>query len=238
MRPSIGTPGGAAVGRRRSTIVLALTLAIVSVFTLAAPASAASNKHRLRFQNCYLQDGSWAWETTVDSPLDANDRALHVVVPTDGCVLAFTNASQRITKLASKVKNVSFDFAEPPGGTVTGGSPRFSILLTNDHFLFVDANNCRGTIDATWGRADFTGFLSTDVVCSIFLDDGTQYTNTPTQTAWQVFAAANPAVRVVSDFFITDIPGDYTVDRISFGSNKLYGNGNNPSANCGLEANC
>jgi hypothetical protein len=242
MRPITTRPRSGVTVSRRSKTVLALMIGIVSVFGFAGTASAASSNHKLKFENCYLADGDWGWVKTADSPIDTDSKALHINVPADGCVDAYTKKSLRINLPVGDVTNLSFDFREPQaGGTVTGGSPRLSIILDNGDVVFADANNCNRPIPVSggdWGRADFTGFLSTDGPCTIYRGDGTPYANTPTQSAWQVFATANPGRVLVYDFFITDIPGDYYIDRISLGTGKLYGRNNRPSGNCSSESSC
>ncbi|HEY7525048.1 MAG TPA: hypothetical protein VH720_15475 [Candidatus Limnocylindrales bacterium] len=217
-------------------------MALGSVTAFAGTASAASSNHKLKFENCYIEKGSHSWVKTSDSPIDTDNKALHIVVPTDGCVDAYTKASLKINRLVGDVTNLSFDFREPAaGGTVTGGSPRISILLDNGDVMFADANNCNRPIPVsggTWGRADFTGGLEADGDCTIYLNGVIPYSNTATESAWDVYAAANPSRAIVYDFFITDIPGDYYIDRISLGTGKLYGKNNSPSGNCTTESSC
>jgi hypothetical protein len=241
MRPVLRAHGRARGTTRRAKTLVAVAAGLISVLSFAGTASADGGGNRLKFENCWIADGDWGWEKTVDSPIDTDSKALHIVVPSDGCVDAYTRASLRINEPVGDVTNLSFDFREPPGGTVTGGSPRLSIILDNGDVVFADANNCNRPIPVsggTWGRADFTGFVSTDAPCTIYLNGAVPYTNTPTQSAWEVFAAANPGRVLVYDFFITDIAGDYYIDRISFGTGKIYGRNNRPSGNCPSEGSC
>jgi hypothetical protein len=242
MRPVFGLHGRASGTTRRRKPFVALAAALIGVLAFAGTASAdGGSNHKLKLGDCWIEDGDWGWEKTSDSPIDTDSKALHISVVTDACVEAYTKASLRINEPVAEVTNLSFDFREPPGGTVTGGSPRLSIILDNGDVVFADANNCNRPIPVsggTWGRADFTGFLSTDAPCTIYLNGAIPYANTPTMSAWQVFAAANPGRELVYDFFITDIPGEYWIDRISLGTGKLYGKNNKPSGNCPTEASC
>lgn len=217
-------------------------MALSAVAAFAGTASAASSNHKLKFEDCYQADGSWGWVKTSDSPIDTNSKALHIVAPVDGCVDVYTKKSLKINKPVGDISNLSFDFREPPGGTVVGGAPRLSIVLDNGDVVFADAaGNCNNPIavsGGSWGRADFTGALEGDGDCTIYLNGTVPYSNTATQSAWAVFAAANPTRVVVYDFFIVDQAGDYWVDRISLGTGKLYGKNNSPSGNCTTESSC
>ena len=58
---------------------------------------------------------------------------------------------------------------------------------------------------------------------------GGQYFNTPTQSAWTVYATAHPDESVVSRYLIVDTGGapasganTYYFHRVSLGANKMY----------------
>lgn len=238
------------------TMAIALAAAMTLSLGFAGLASAEDGRHRLFSENLQGADGSpcpaakdqWLSFNSPgnkDSPLDSNTKAYRLTIPAGCYIAAATNASLALNKRVSQIKNLSFDWRTPaanPPGSVAGGSPRLVAFLDNGSLVAMDALNCRRDIPAsagTWARTDVTGFRSTDAPCTIFVDNTIPYSNTPTKTAWQVFAAANPSRTVTFTFFVADVsPGTYYVDRVSLATGKLYGNGNSPSQNCPNEGSC
>ncbi len=234
-------------------------VALAAAFALSLSAGGLASadsppKHRLFSENLHY-DGFTPCPTSTDqwlsfnspgnrdSPLDSNTKAYRLIVQPDCYIAAATNASLALDKPIAQVKNLSFDWRTPAGtppGTVAGGSPRLVAYLDNGSNVAMDAPNCRRDIPSsggTWARTDITGFLSTDAPCTIY-EGATPFSNTPTMTAWQVFAAAHPGKTVTFTFIVADQPGTYYLDRISLGTGKLYGNGNNPSKSCPNEGSC
>jgi hypothetical protein len=187
-----------------------------------------------------------------DSPLDSNIRGWKVVVPAvdpalgNCAVSGWTDASLVMSIPVANVKNLSFDWRGPTGnppGSASGGSPRITLYVGDAsdpylHTVFMDAVSCWKPIGAFgWRRSDFTGMLSTDAPCT-FNVDGVFYSNTPTQSAWAVMAAANSTLSATYSFIVMDQPGTYYVDRMVLGTQRIYGSSDNPDKTCTTEASC
>jgi hypothetical protein len=227
---------------RRLLLALGSIVALLGLVATASADTAVTPFQQLRSQRCAGTDSIFAWITTKDSPLDTNSRALHAVVPTGECLLFFNRASLKLNKPVAQMKNLSFDFREPQaGGTVTGGSPRTSVILADGRALFLSADQCDhplSVVGGDWGRADFTGFTSDIQSCTIFDSDGIAYANTPTESAWQVFVDANPNAVASFDFLIMDVGGHYFLDRITLGTGKMFTLSPKRAQNCRTEAAC
>ena len=227
---------------RRLSLALGILVALLAVAPAASADTAVTAFQQLRSQRCAGTDSIFAWITTKDSPLDQNSRALHAVVPDGECLLFFNRASLKLNKPVGQVHNLSFDFREPQAGaTVVGGSPRISVLLADGTALFLSADQCNhplSIVGGDWGRADFTGFTSDIQPCTIFDTNGNSYTNTPTESAWQVFVDANPNAVANTDFLIMDQGGNYFLDRISLGTGKMFTKSPRVAQNCRTESAC
>jgi hypothetical protein len=234
-------------------IAAALLLSLAVIQTSVA---GSDNRHRLFSENlqydgvtrCREAKDDWKKfnsPSNRDSPLDSNTNAYRLIVPA-GCYIAFATrySIEQLNVPVEEVENLSFDWRTPAGdppGTVAGGSPRIVVFLDNGDLVAIDAANCWREIPAsggTWARTDATGFHSTDAPCTIYENNVTPYTNTPTMSAWDVFAAAHPGHSVTYAFVVVDQPGTYYLDRIAFGTGKLYGKNNEPSRNCPNEGAC
>jgi hypothetical protein len=178
-----------------------------------------------------------------DSPLDSNLKAWRLTKPAGCYVQGSTWASLVMNVPIAQVKNLSFEWRTPAGtppGSVGGFSPRLDVG-TSAGSLSLDAENCRWNISGTWARSDFTGFKSTAAVCTIYDPNfGTEWVNTPTMSAWQVFVAAHPGATLTSVAITVSglEAGTYYLDRISLGTGRLYAGGNLPSKPCTTEGSC
>jgi hypothetical protein len=258
-------PGPSRRGFSRA-ITIALTAAFSLSLILAGTTSAATphswkDDHLLYLapnydttQECVGASDAWLGlnNSGKDSPLDSNIRGWKVVVPAvnpeigNCAVSGWTDASLVLNKPIATVKNVSFDWRGPTGnppGTGVGGSPRISLYFGTladpfQHVLFMDGVSCWKPIGAFgWRRSDFTGMLSTEALCTMNLD-GVFYTNTPTQSAWAVMAAAEPTLVAQYSFIVMDQPGTYYLDRMVLGTQRLYGSKDSPDKTCTTEASC
>lgn len=244
-------------------IAVALAAAFSLSLALAGTASAAppNERHRLMVETgvplpCPGARHQWLTFNSpgnTDSPLDSNIKAWRLIIP-EGCyVQGATWASLDLNIPVAQVKNLSFEWRTPSGtppGSVGGGSPRLNAFVgignnTTTIQLSMDAENCRRNIagsGGTWARSDFTGFKSTAAPCTIYNandPDGPRWVNTPTKTAWQVFAAAHPGATLGHvDITVSGHAGTYYVDRLSLGTGRLYANGNLPSKPCTTEGSC
>ena len=191
-----------------------------------------------------------AWRTVPqDSPLDANGKALVVTVATDPDTSdsnyyyadAYTRASLHINKAVGNVKNLSFDFQS---NQTTGGVPRISLVFGNGDIGYMAADRCAQPLaisGGTWSRADWTGAnLSNAALCHFDVTGttGGDYMSTSTQSAWQVYVAANPAQVLVQDYLVWDEPGTWTIDRVSLGTGFQFNNDNTHGIKCTTEASC
>lgn len=257
----VPSPGRRGLSR---AIAITLTASFALSLALAGTASAAIPLHQLQDDHfIYPADGSPPTElcpgsTDVwlglnnsgkDSPLDGNIKGWKVVNPAidpvegNCAVSAWTNASYPSMVIpVANVRNMSFDWRTATGtppGSASGGSPRIVVYFDTGDLVAMDAVSCWKPIGAFgWARSDFTGFKSTDASCTIYLNNTVPYANTPTQSAWQVLAAANPTFVTDFSFIVMDQPGTYYLDRIAFGTQRLYGSGDLPTQSCSTEAGC
>lgn len=228
-------------------------IAVGALIGTASPALAESNGttvtkyHSMRFER-FGTGTSAGWQTVPkDSPLDTNSRAVVVNVatdpdPTDANYYyadLYTNASLNIAKPVGAVKNLSFDFLTAGGQHFTGGAPRISVITGGGSALYLAASGCNNplSVNPDWSRADFTG--RTAVGCSFSTSDGETFSSDGTNSAWANYVAAHPGETVDYDFMVFDEAGQYTVDRISLGTNYLYNNNPNMGFPCyNNEARC
>ena len=119
------------------------------------------------------QRGTLRWVTTAnDSPTDANQRALKLVLPPNapGCSdqnlaacsfgRAFSRASNNSRTPVGDQMNLSWDFAA--ANPVTA-SERMNVFFSNGDVAFLNSLLCTHPIASsggTWLRSDFTGFKS------------------------------------------------------------------------------
>ena len=267
-RPPGGCPMGNVSSPSRRGLSRAIAIALTAAFSLSlvfAGTTSAASLHFLQDDHwIYPADGSlpteicpgstdrWLSMNTSgkDSPLDSNIKGWKVVVPaapagnTGNCaVSAWTNASYPSLVIPiANVRNMSFDWRSATGnppGTEAGGSPRIVVYFDSGDLVAMDALNCRKPIGAFgWARSDFTGFKSTDAPCTIYLNNTVPFANTPTQSAWQVLAAAHPTLKTEFSFMVMDQVGTYYLDRMVFGTQRLYGSSDNPDRTCTTEASC
>jgi hypothetical protein len=227
--------------------IFAAALAGLLTLTVAASASAdvkVGARHQLRVQIGTKGLDTAQWSKGNDSPNDTNSRRLHAVVGHDEdttdthySFLAFySKASEDIGKAASAMRNLSFEFAE--GEHVGAGAPRISVLLQGGDVAFLSAFYCNHPMASsgnTWGRADFTRFLTN---CSLFDNNGVEYSADGTHTAWQVYVAAHPDADVTQTFMVLDEEGTYNLDRISLGAGDMYQTGFGSAKHCATESSC
>ena len=241
--------------RLRSLAVLASVAALgIGVSGLTAAANAeGSGVHVNAYQQMRLDQGTACigatdastigWKTVAqDSPFDTNSKALVTTVDTGGCTDAYTRSSLNINKLVGKVKNLSFDFQTNQAST--GGAPRFSLIFQNGDVGFMAATRCAQPLLITgnaWSRADWTGSNQSSSAPCIFDVSGTTggtYTSTTTESAWQVYVDAHPTQVLKEDFMVSDVPGTYTVDRVSMGTGFMFNNNLTHAVKCTTEAIC
>jgi hypothetical protein len=236
----------------------ALAVACVAL-TMAGSAASAHTGYTERLRLFFADTGSVQWQSykddtgafVKDSPLDTNHARLKINVPEqtgDDYAGVYANNTSLAGRLLGDVRNVSFDFLLGPGDT--GGGVRFSIPIdengdsVTDNFLFAAARDCAEPITASnWQRADFTGRNS--LGCTIYYGGVTPYTSTGTQSAWDVFAAANPTWRVApqSDqvaFVILDEVGTVFLDRVAMQNHMFVAAGTGTAAikHCPFESSC
>lgn len=184
------------------------------------------------------------WRSGTDSPLDPNSRALVGHVDSGGCVDAFTRSSLNINKSVGGMKNLSFDYKS---NQVVGGDPRISVIFGNGDVAYLSPDLCAQPIAVSggaWSRSDFTGSTtSNSAPCGFNVTGSTGgvYTSTATQSAWAVYAAANPNQTVAYDFFVLDFPdaaGVYHVDRLTMGTGFMFTNDGFHAVKCVTESTC
>ncbi len=226
------------------------------VATGSADATNCSNASYKKLQFFSSDTGGIFWQTPrLDSPLDPNSQRLLVhLLRQDGddWAGAYSNCTGIEGKPVGAVRNLSFDFLNATGEPsvhIGAGAPRFSVDIDSDgdgdydYSAFLAAFYCEGTTtNPSWSRADFTGQTALNA-CSVWAG-GVQYTSDGTRSAWQVYADANPAAKVMSwtgpAYLIMDEEGTAFVDRLAF-YNKMYiqnGSGSAAIKNCPSEASC
>jgi hypothetical protein len=227
--------------------IFAAALAAVVTLTVATSASAdvkVGPQHQLRVQFGTRGLDTASWNTGSDSPNDPNSRRLHAVVghdedttDTQYSYLAFySRASEDIGKAAGNVKNLSFEFRED--GHVGAGAPRISVEFASGDIAYLSAGHCNHVMASsgnTWGRADFTRFLTN---CSLFDNAGVEYAADGTSTAWQVYVAVHPDADVAQTFVVLDEEGTYNLDRISLGAGDMYQTAFGSAKHCTTESSC
>jgi hypothetical protein len=184
-----------------------------------------------------------AWKSTgTDSPIDNNTSALavHVCAPTASTsdyVIAWSRASLNIDSLVGDVKNLSYDFRSD---LVGAGAPRISVQFNNGDVGYLAASSCAHAfaVAPSWSRADFTGATS-DCSFNVTGATGGTYAADGTNSAWDVYAAANPTQFVNQAYLVFDEAGHYRLDRIALGTAYLYNYSNTRGYACnGSEYRC
>jgi hypothetical protein len=209
-----------------------------------------------------FDDGSGAeigWTQGPDSPNDANSSALNIRTDAGEYAYAYRpnfglGAPDGANVNGTNVRNLSFDFLNTAGGGYVGaGAPRLSVEIDEvgddlaaeeanpnlQEFAFLSALYCQGpTANVNWSRADFTGATESKGDCTLQYK-GTDYSNTVTEDAWDVFVAAHPGVRVDYAFLIVDettAPGRARVDRIAMHAHMQTAGGR--TVHCPSEGSC
>lgn len=239
---------------RRSWIVGAVGLAML-MFVATAGGAVVGKFQRMRFETS--NGATLRWVTTAnDSPTDANQRALKLVLRPNapGCSdqhlgacsfgRAFSNASNnRRTPVADQM-NLSWDFAA--SNPVTA-SERMNVFFVNGDVAFLNSVLCSHPIASsggTWLRSDFTGFKNN---CEIDVvgDTGGTYTANGTDSAWAVYVALHPNQVVTIRHLLVDsgaAPAEgvskYRFDRISLGAGKMYTSSATTAVSCPTESVC
>jgi hypothetical protein len=227
--------------------VAALAIAGTMATASASPPSQINQKvNSWNYLHLYVSGSATAsWQTTADSPLDADSRALVGLLPDFNIttyVNAYTQASPHLNKPVGSIKNLSYDFQS---NETAGGDPRISVIFTNGDVAYLNAQDCAQPLAAssyTWSRADFTGSTTTtSAPCSFSDSKGGTYSSTATTSAWQAYVTANPTQVVAQTIFVLDYPatdGRYAVDRISLGTGWMYHAASNRADKCPTEAVC
>jgi hypothetical protein len=245
--------------RRAIAVAMAAAFSLSLVVAAAAFAAPPHSQVHVFFDEHFHYDGTTPCPETKDqwlnfnspgnrdSPLDSNIKAWRVIVTPDCYTAASTwQALEHLDTPILNVKNLSFDWRNESGtppGTAVGGSPRIVVFLSTGDSVHMDAVSCRKNLTGfTWSRSDFTGFKTADASCTINLNASIPFTNTATQSAWQVFATAyealHPGTSLTYAFIDLDQPGTYYLDRMAFGTQRLYGSGNTPTKQCTTESSC
>ena len=179
------------------------------------------------------------WSSGSDSPIDTNNKALRVTIPAGDATSsyyaeAYSNKSLVINKNVANVKNLSFDFDKTLHNG--GGSPHIIVIFKNGDVAYLASSGCTNNIGAssTWARADFTGSKTN---CKFYVSGATGNAGAPyvadgAQSAWQVYATANPDQVVSYTDLVFDEPGDYALDRISLGAGVMYNYANTLGVQC------
>ena len=237
---------------RKATLGVVLAAVAGLVVIGGGVASAAGPVHVTAYQQLRLDQGTAClgapdgstigWHSGTDSALDTNSRALVGVVDSGGCVDAFTRSSLNINKSVGSIKNLSYDYQT---GVYPGGDPRISVIFGNGDVAYLQGPTyCEQPIAVqagAWSRADFTGATtSNSASCGFWVTGVTAgfYANTSTQSAWAVYAAANPAQTVAYDFLVLDQAGTYPIDRISLGTGFMFTNDSTHAVKCVNESTC
>jgi hypothetical protein len=233
---------------------LFITVAAAIAMSLIFGTTAIAHDVRLGL----FTDGSGAeigWVRGPDSPLDTSSREVALNIRTDPGEYAYAykpgfglGAPGGTSVAGTNVRNVSFDFLNTLGGGYVGaGAPGFSVAIIeasgedadSDDFAFLSAFYCQlPTGDASWSRADFTGATDSHGECALQFE-GVTYSNSATQSAWQVFVAANPGVRVDYAFVIVDEttqPTRVRLDRIAMQNHMQLSGGR--TVHCPNEGSC
>ena len=253
-RSSLGLSRGI---RREMAVALAATFWLSVALGGTASARTWAEQHSLMIETgvphpCPGARAQWLRFNSAgntDSPGDSNLMAWRLTKPAGCYITGATWASLELKVPIGQVKNLSFEWRTPAGtppGSVGGGSPRLDVGVvgpgsSTQMMVSLDAENCRRNISGTWARSDFTGFKSTAAVCTIYDPNfGTEWVNTPTMTAWQVFVAAHPGATLTSVAITVSglEAGTYYVDRLSLGTGRLYAGGDLPSKPCATEGSC
>ena len=238
----------------KSRITLVALAAGALVATLAGPAlaehgvTAPNRLHSFVYNPANTSErdpaGAAAWvgkhDGVTDSPLDpSNGKALRVIVPAGDAAETYTNrAGSNLNMPVGNVSNLSYDVRT---SDIQGGSPRIVVVMQDGSVAqLVSSAPCATPLNGTWSRSDFTGD-STLGACTITYSDGTSYTSDGTNSAWDLFAAANSTEVVHYDFLLFDITSSsstYFVDRIALGDGYMHDVGNASAVDCDTETAC
>jgi len=239
--------------RKLRKVVLVAGVAAMTL-SLAVPANALSNKNKLKFSVVTVGTGSASagWQSGSDSPADGpNSQRIKLTVNSIdqfnyGYALAFNNNAginwQGVS--VGNVKNLSFDFmnASPGTGYVGAGAPRISVDIDTggspaaEASAFLAGSYCNtpyASPNDDWSRADFTG--QTAVGCTLFFQN-VAYSSDGVNSAWAVFAAANPTYIARSAYVVMDETGTAYLDRLAI-QNKMFV-APSKTANCPTEVSC
>ncbi|HVQ88442.1 MAG TPA: hypothetical protein VMT88_09690 [Actinomycetes bacterium] len=234
---------------RLRTVLGAITLGAVLIPLTAGSALAEGNgtevqgPNKMKFEALVGSDNSPSdcssigWQNVnKDSPLDTNSRALVSHVCEGDYTDAYTGRSLNINKSVSDVQNLSYDFRT---NSIGAGAPRISVIFGNGDVAYLAASTCSNPLAASgdvWSRADFTGAVN-NCAFNVSGATGGLYEADGASSAWDVYAAAHPSQVVKYDFLIFDEPGDYLVDRVSLGTNKLYNTSPKRAVSCEMNEN-
>lgn len=220
---------------------LALTVA------LAGPAGAHTDKSARLKLITERSGAEIGWSRGPDSPLDANRGALNIRTDAGEYAYAYNptwlGEPKHGSRAIQKIRNLSFDVLnEAGGGYVGAGAPRLSIIFLDGSVAYLSAEYCQLPISGStnWSRADFTGATTADGPCAFYYDgEPAPYANTATESAWEVFVAAHPELRVDYGFLIVDettAPGRARVDRIAMQNHMQISGGK--VVHCPNESSC
>jgi hypothetical protein len=214
----------------KKIVALLVGASLLLVLAPSASAFTRSDRWKCRSDGQTVTRG-WTQEFG-DSPNDGANKAAFRVGLDEGEYLYCYSPRGRYSPLASvntpvgDVTNLSYEIKDPIAGA---GETYIAAILTSGDAVFLDPYYCQGTTsDPNWIRADFTGATGVDA-CSVWYN-GVEYTSTATESAWDVFAAANPTLSVDYVFIgFWTFPGSgqrtYVADRIALGDRMYFGGG-------------
>ena len=150
------------------------------------------------------------WVTGVSQDGGANGQSIAM---TDFAFYSFRNWWDHNL---SDVKKVRASFLLT--ATNSGGSPRFSMELSNGVVVYLDPAHCSDAVRGGWVESDFTGDRTN---CTIYTSSGF-YASDRDGTAWSKVVAANVGATVYFMYLIQDATvGTNNVDRIML-DNALF----------------
>jgi hypothetical protein len=157
------------MGKRLAVAAVGMLVMMLTVTASATADPAVGPFQWMRFETS--NGSTFGWITTSnDSPTDANQRALRLVLPPNdpGCSgtnlaacsfgRAFSRASNNTRTPVLNQRNLSFEYAADNPATA---STRINVFLSSGDYLFLIPDYCSKPIASSggaWRRADFTGF--------------------------------------------------------------------------------
>ncbi len=199
---------------KKITTFLSLLIAFTLVLGLSASASAASPRpQRGDVIGATPDTYNAGWVTGVSQ--DGGAKGQSIILGNDSndtTDFAYYSFRNWWDQDLSKVTKIQASFKAATGTVNSGGSPRFSLELSNGVVVYLDPAHCSVVAGSGWEFADFTGAVSD---CTIYDSTGASYTSDLAGTAWSKVVSAYPGVTVYFLYLIQDATaGANYVDRI------------------------